>query len=182
MTFIEIFSTKLFWEIWKFYNNKTGNPESSYGETGVCGPNTRCITECQGRQCECLEGFIPNSDGSLGCEPIDPCQNKICGDNKECKKGTCYCIEGWYPDLNSGNCLAKVDECLLDEHDCGEYSKCVDNLQAFSCECNDAYVDISEQQDGSECVHSYETDFGLCNLKDYSARDLNFLKWFRKLQ
>ena len=41
-----------------------------------------------------------------------------------------------------------MDECAEDLHNCGEHSQCVDEVDGFSCECDEGFLMIDGNCEG----------------------------------
>ena len=140
-------------------------------DSNPCGENTRCVEKCEGYQCVCKDNnYRPVSSyagtGVLNCEHKDKCYGVKCGPNQICKDGGCICKPGYYKDGEYG-CKPKINECITGQNNCHKYATCEDTLTSFKCTCNEGYSDVDG--DGTNCVHPYYLDTGMCYLNQYSA-------------
>jgi len=140
-------------------------------DSNPCGENTRCVEKCEGYQCVCKDNnYRPvtgyGGTGVLNCEHKDKCYGVKCGKNMECRDGLCYCKKGYYQDGEYG-CKPKINECITGQNNCHKYATCEDTLTSFKCTCNEGYSDVDG--DGTNCVHPYYLDTGMCYLNQYSS-------------
>lgn len=140
-------------------------------DTNPCGENTRCVEKCEGYECVCKDNnYRPIAGyagtGLLNCEHKDKCYGVKCGKNQECRDGVCYCKNGYYT-ADDGSCKAKINECITGQNNCHKYATCEDTLESFKCACNKGYADVDG--DGTNCIHPYYLNEGMCYLNQYSA-------------
>ena len=127
-----------------------------------------------------LKGYEQNNSTDKACEDKNECTDNVftCGnaENGNCRNydGThaCYCNSGFQNrhELDS-ECL-DIDECGMNEIDCGFNNICTNTIGSYQCECGAGYYHTYEWepcQDIDEClteVASFEPDFcqgGICS-------------------
>lgn len=144
-------------------------------QTNTCTAHQRCVAGCEDYTCKCKANYIPVSPGSDECKHEDPCHEVVCQKHASCNNGVCDCKNGYFN--KDGECIEKINECIMGTDNCPDYATCTDTLFGFTCECHAGYRDTSDLEDGTECTHPYYTETGQCNLAEYSAfTDKKFAK------
>ena len=80
--------------------------------------------------------------------------------------GSCSCSSGYYGNPPSGNCY-DVDECSLNTDGCVDNAECTNKPGSFSCDCNDGYVGIGDEQ----CYASCDTMSSNCGIQAVCVDD-----------
>ncbi|KAG7309637.1 hypothetical protein JYU34_004115 [Plutella xylostella] len=151
--------------------------------TNIDNPPQACTLQCV-EKCECLQGFIRNSDGN--CVKKEECSSVQCGPNEEsngcynsclekscasrlnppdvcplyCEYGKCSCTDGYYRDDN-GDCVQPFDctppRCGLNE----VYTNC-----GSSCEVTCANVNNPPKVCTLQCVERCQCAEGFIRNSD----------------
>ncbi|XP_007893639.2 stabilin-2 [Callorhinchus milii] len=112
-----------------------------------CPDKARCSEEMDTGKlvCKCLPNYH-SKNGSMLCEPINPCLSNVCGLNAKCtylgpNQKKCTCQESYHGD---GQICLPIDPCQKGFGDCLTNSTvCVyDGPGKSHCECKDGYVNL----------------------------------------
>lgn len=157
--------------------------------TEICGENADCFNTKGSYYCQCKSGFR-STKGNVNftiatgdsCRDINECieGNIDCGPHAECQNVqgnyTCVCKDGFR--ISSGEetfwdgqglTCQDIDECTVENINCGPHATCKNNDGSYDCVCEDGFETSSGEKTFSDgkgvtCqgTNKCETDSTIC--------------------